>query len=240
MTFGNALRLGFLGLLTLVMGVPGILLALLLPGKRLKGKVFLLVSKNYSRILLSAFRIRVVVSGLGNIDPARPYVFMSNHVSHADSPALALVIPHPLHWVFKKELAKVPVFGWVLLACGQIMVDRSDPERSRAVLEEAFAGLSGNSSVMIYPEGTRSRDGALQPFKKGGFWMALQAGLPIVPVRVSGSREVVAADTLVVNPGTVRVDIFPSVETRGKTPADIPDLMARVREAMTSGTTGPG
>ncbi|MGE5663298.1 MAG: lysophospholipid acyltransferase family protein [Deltaproteobacteria bacterium] len=240
MTFGNVLRLGFLGLLTLVMGVPGILLALLLPGRRLKGRVFLFVSKNYSRIVLFAFRVRVVVSGLDNVDPARPYVFMSNHVSHVDSPALALVIPHPLHWVFKKELAKIPVFGWVLLACGQIMVDRRDPEQSRATLEEALSGLSGNSSVMIYPEGTRSRDGALQPFKKGGFWMALQAGLPIVPVRVSGTREIVAADTLVVNPGTVRVDVFPPVETRGKAAADIPDLMARVREAMASGTTGPG
>ena len=93
---------------------------------------------------------------------------------------------------------------------------------------------------MIYPEGTRSRDGAVQPFKKGGFWMAVQSGLPIVPVRVSGTREIVAADTLVVNPGTVRVEIFPPVATRGKTPADIPGLMARVREAMTSGTTDPG
>lgn len=239
MTVANALRLGFLGLLTVAMGVPGIALALLLPGKRLKGRVFLLVSKNYSRIVLCAFRIRVAVSGLGNIDPERPYVFMSNHVSHVDSPALALVIPHPLHWVFKKELARIPVFGWVLLACGQIMVDRSDPERSRATLEAALSGLSRNSSVMIYPEGTRSRDGALQPFKKGGFWMAVQAGLPIVPVRVSGTRAIVAADTLAINPGTVRVEIFPPVETRGKTSADIPDLMARVREAMASGTTGP-
>ncbi len=240
MTFGNALRLGFIGFLTLVVGLPGTLLALLLPGKRLKGKVFLLVSKNYSRIILFVFRIRVAVAGLGNIDPARPYVFMSNHLSHADSLALALVIPHPLHWVFKKELAKIPVFGWVLLACGQIMVDRSDPERSRAILVEALAGLAGNSSVMIYPEGTRSRDGALQPFKKGGFWMALQAGLPIVPVRVSGTREIVAADTLDVKPGAVRVDIFPPIETSGKTAADIPGLMARVWEAMTPGTTGPG
>ncbi len=240
MTPGNALRLGFLGLVTLLVGAPGIVLALLLPGKRLKGRVFLVVSKAYSRVVLRAFGIRVAASGLGNIDPARPYVFMSNHLSHVDSPALALVIPQPLHWVFKKELAKIPVFGWVLLACGQIMVDRSDPERSRATLGEALAELSGNSSVMIYPEGTRSRDGALQPFKKGGFWMAIQAGLPIVPVRVSGTREIVAAGSLAVKPGTVRVAVFPPVETRGRTPADIPDLMARVREAMTSGTTGPG
>ncbi len=240
MTFGNALRLGFLGLLTLVMGIPAIVIALLLPGRRRKGRLFLLVAKTYSRILFGVFGVRVAVSGLGNIDPARPYVFMSNHVSHADAPALALVIPQPLHWVFKRELARIPVFGWVLLACGQIMVDRSDPEASRATLDRALSGLSGNSSVIIYPEGTRSRDGALQPFKKGGFWMAVQAGLPIVPVRVSGTREIVAAGSLAVKPGTARVELFPSVETRGRTPDDIPELMARVREAMASGTTGPG
>ncbi len=240
MTAGDAARLSFLGLVTLVLGVPGIALALLLPGTRLKARLFHLVSKSYARIVLSAFGVRVDASGLGNIDPARPYVFMSNHLSHVDSPALALVIPQPLHWVFKRELAKIPVFGWVLLACGQIMVDRSDPEGSRATLDRAFARLSGNSSVMIYPEGTRSRDGALQPFKKGGFWMALQAGVPIVPVRVSGTREIVPAGSVVVRPGTVGVAILPPVETRGKTPDDIPGLMARVREAMTSGTTGPG
>ncbi len=240
MTPGNVLRLGFLGLVTLVVGVPGTILALLLPGKRLKGRLFHLVARAYARVALAAFGVRVAASGLENIDPARPYVYMSNHLSHVDAPALALVVPQPLYWVFKKELARIPVFGWALLACGQIMVDRSDPEGSRATLDEAAAGLSGNSSVMIYPEGTRSRDGALQPFKKGGFWMALRAGLPIVPVRVSGSREIVPAGTLVVRPGTVRVAVLPPIETRGRTPDDIPELMARVREAMVPGTTGPG
>jgi 1-acyl-sn-glycerol-3-phosphate acyltransferase len=221
MTFLNAVQLFLLGVLTLVMGVPAILLSFLLPGKNRKGKLFRLVSRTYARISMWFFRIEVAGRGMENIDALRPYVFMSNHVSHADSPALALVISHPLHWVFKKELAQIPVFGWVLLACGQIMVDRSDPEKSRA-----------------YPEGTRSRDGNLQRFKKGGFWMALQVGLPIVPVRVSGSREVVPADTLRIRPGTVTVEIFPPIETRGKTAADIPDLMARVREAMLSGRKG--
>jgi len=240
MTFLNVGQLILLGILTLVMGVPAILLALLLPGKPLKGKLFLLVSRTYARIALWFLRIKVVGRGMENIDAGSPYVFMSNHISHADSPALALVISHPLHWVFKKELARIPVFGWVLLACGQIMVDRSSPEKSRAALEEALSGLSGNNSVMIYPEGTRSRDGSLGPFKKGGFWMALQVGLPIVPVRVSGSREVVAADTLRIRPGTVTVEIFPPIATRGKNTADIPEFMSRVREAMLSGTTDPG
>jgi 1-acyl-sn-glycerol-3-phosphate acyltransferase len=240
MTLLNAAQLVLLGILTLVIGVPAILLALLLPGKTLKGKLFLVVSKTYARLVLGFFRVKVGGRGLGNIDPGKPYVFMSNHASHVDSPALALVISHPLHWVFKKELARIPVFGWALLACGQIMVDRADPGKSREALAKALSGLSGNNSVMIYPEGTRSRDGNLKPFKKGGFWMALQTGLPIVPVRVSGSREIVAPDTLRVRPGSITVEILPPIETRGKTPADIPDLMGRVREAVLSGTTDPG
>ncbi|OGP78308.1 MAG: hypothetical protein A2Z13_10785 [Deltaproteobacteria bacterium RBG_16_64_85] len=240
MTLLNALQLFLIGILTLVFGVPGTLLALLLPGKALKGKLFLWVSKNYSRIVLLALGVKVAGRGLENIDVGKPYVFMSNHVSHADSPALASVIPHPLHWVFKKELSKIPVFGWILLAGGQIMIDRSDPEGSKAVLERALAGLSGNNSVMIYPEGTRSRDGKLQPLKKGGFWMALQAGLPIVPVRVSGTREIVAADTLRIRPGNVVVEVFPPIPTVGKAAADLPELMRQVQEVMLSGTPDPG
>lgn len=235
MTIVNALQLFLLGALTLVMGVPAILVAMLLPGKARKGRWFRIVSKTYSRISLSFFGIRVAMRGRERVDPSKPYVFMSNHVSHADSPALALTIPHPLHWVFKKELGKIPVFGWVLRSGGQVMVDRSSPERARAALAEALAGLSGSNSILIYPEGRRSRDGKLQPFKKGGFWMALEAGLPIAPVRVSGSRDVVAADTLRVRPGTITVEILPPIETAGKTAADIPALMKQVRAAMLSG-----
>lgn len=239
MTAVNALQLLFLALLTLVMGVPGIVVGMLLPGRALKGRLFRIVSKNYGRVAFAFFRIRVEARGLSRIDPRRPYLFMANHISHVDSPALAIVIPQPLYWVFKKELARIPVFGWVLLALGQIMVDRADAEQSRAALAAAAGELSGNGSIMIYPEGTRSRDGALQRFKKGGFWIALAAGLPIVPVRVSGSREIVAAGTLRVRPGTVTVEILSPVPTQGKTPDDIPELMERVRAAMTAGTQGP-
>lgn len=239
MTFSSALKWIFLGLLLLAFGLPGTLLGLLLPGKTLKGKLFLWVSRNYSRIALFVLGIKVACRGLENIDIRESYVFMSNHVSHADSPALASVIPHSLHWVFKKELSRIPVLGWLLLAAGQIMVDRSDPEKSRAALGEALSELAGNNSVMIYPEGTRSRDGRLQPLKKGGFWMALHAGRPIVPVRVSGTRDIVAAGMLRIEPGNVLVEVFPPIPTAGKGVQDIQELMDRVREAMLSGTTGP-
>lgn len=236
----NVPQLLFLGLVTLLFGLPSVIVLLLLPGKRLKGRYFQCLAKAYSRTVLGAFGVKVAVRGLERIDSGRPYIFMSNHASHIDSPALALVIPQPLHWVFKKELSKIPVFGWVLLSGGQIMVDRADPEGAKAALREALAGLSGSSSVMIYPEGTRSRDGMLQPLKKGGFHMAVGSGLPIVPVRVSGSCDIVAAGTLAIRPGTVTIELFPPIPTEGRTAADIPELMSRVAEVLGGGTPDPG
>ncbi len=234
MSVVNVLQYFVLGLITLVLGTPAILLGILLPGLHFKGRLFRIVSKAFSRATLGIFGIRVEAHGLENIDPRRPYVFMSNHASHADSPALVLAIPQPLHFVFKKELARIPVFGWALLALGQIMVDRADRRQSRLSLDAGLSGLSGSNSVLVYPEGSRSRDGLLQPFKKGGFHMALRAGLPIVPVRVSGSREIVAAGTLRVRPGTVRIDLLPPVATEGMSPADLPALVETVRAAILS------
>ena len=115
------------------------------------------------------------------------------------------------------------------------MVDRADRQQAAGALQKALEGLSGNNSIMIYPEGTRSRDGRLLPLKKGGFRMAVQAGIPIVPVRVSGTREIVAADSLRVVGGTACVEILAPIPVEGKTLADIPELMSAVREALSGG-----
>jgi 1-acyl-sn-glycerol-3-phosphate acyltransferase len=231
-TVRNAFQLSVLGLWTLVVGTPAIVAGLLAPGRRRKGKIFCWVTKIYSRVALPLFGVTVETRGLTRVDRGRPYVFMSNHVSHVDSPALAVSIPHPMFWVFKKELSKIPVFGWVLLSLGQIMVDRTNFVQARTAMESALEGLSGNQSVLIYPEGTRSRDGSLQRLKKGGFFLAVQAGLPIVPVRVSGSGDIVAAGSLAVRPGHVVVELFDPIPTAGKSEADVPELMARVRDAL--------
>ena len=170
MTIKNAIQLFLLALLTLVIGIPAILLGLLVPGQSRKGRIFRWVTKSYSAVALPLFGVTLETRGLSRVDRGKPYVFMSNHVSHVDSPALALSIPHPLHWVFKK----------------------------------------------------------------GGFSISLRAGLPIVPVRVSGSRDIVPSGLLSVRPGHVVVELFDPVPTDGLTEADIPALMARVRDALLS------
>jgi len=233
-TVRSVLQLAAVGLATLVVGLPAIALGLLVPGQRRKGKVFRWVTKIYSGILLPVFGVTVETCGLSRVDRNAPYVFMSNHASHIDSLALAVSIPHPLHWVFKKELSKIPVFGWVLLSLGQIMVDRRNAMQSRIALASAASALAGNNSVLIYVEGTRSKDGKLQRLKKGGFHIALQSALPIVPVRVSGSHDIIPAGSLRVRPGRVVVELFDPIPTKGKTEADIPELMTRVRDVLLS------
>jgi 1-acyl-sn-glycerol-3-phosphate acyltransferase len=233
-TARTVFQMAIVGLATLVVGVPAIVLGLLVPGQSRKGKIFRWVTKGYSRILLPVFGVAVETRGLSRVDLRSPYVFMSNHASHVDSLALAVSIPHPLHWVFKKELSKIPIFGWVLLSLGQIMVDRSNAVQSRTALANAASGLTGNHSVLIYVEGTRSKDGKLQPLKKGGFHIALQAGLPIVPVRVSGSHDIIPSGSLRVRPGRVVVELFDPIPTEEKTDADIPALMGKVRDALLS------
>lgn len=234
MTARTVFQGAFLGLVTLVIGVPAIALGLLVPGQNRKGKIFRWVTKSYSMILLPVFGVAVETRGVSRVDRNAPYVFMSNHASHVDSLALAVSIPHPLHWVFKKELSKIPIFGWVLLSLGQIMVDRRNAAQSRTALLNAASALTGNNSVLIYAEGTRSKDGKLQPLKKGGFHIALQSGLPIVPVRVSGSHDIVPPGSLQVRPGRVVVELFEPIPTKGMTDADVPELMARVRDALLS------
>ena len=234
MTARTVFQMVIIGLATLVVGLPAIALGMLVPGRTRKGKIFRWVTKSYSRILLPVFGVNVETRGLSRVDRGKAYVFMSNHASHVDSLALAVSIPHPLHWVFKKELSRIPVFGWVLLSLGQIMVDRRSAAQSRTALSNAAAALEGNNSVLIYVEGTRSKDGKLQPLKKGGFHIALQSGLEIVPVRVSGSHEIIPPGSLRVRPGRVVVELFDPIPTEGKTEADVPELMAKVREALLS------
>jgi 1-acyl-sn-glycerol-3-phosphate acyltransferase len=224
----------FVTVITVVLVPPFMILGFFLPGLTLKGRLFRPLAKIYSRIVFAAVRVRVVHRGMERIDPERPYVFMANHTSIADPPAMAIVIPQPFHCVFKKELARIPVFGWALLSLGQIMVDRENTSLARASLAGSISGLSGNNSILIFPEGQVNRGGRLLPLKKGGFHLALQAGLPIVPARIEGAGKVcppVGSGRF--HKGVISIEVFPPLEVRGKTESDIPALMEEVRRRLT-------
>ncbi len=224
----------FVVVVTVALLPPFMFLGFFRAGLTRKGRIFRPLAKIYSKVLFAAFRVRVVHRGFEQIDPQSPYVFMPNHASIADPLAMAITIPQPFHCVFKKELARIPVFGWALLSLGQIMVDRENTEQARAALVEAVSGLSGNNSVLIFPEGWVSKDGQLLPLKKGGFHLAIQTGLPIVPVRIDGARKVCPpGGSGRFHKGGISVQVFPPLSVRGKTETDIPVLMEKVRDCLT-------
>ena len=220
-------------IVTLLVGIPAILAGSLQRGLARKGRVFRIVSKVYARALFGAFGVRVESVGIDRIDPGAPYVFMARHTSIADPLAVALALSHPLHFVFKREFARIPVFGWALTCLGQIVVDREDRDQAKASLDTAASGVSGNSSVVIFPEGRVSPDGALQPLKKGGFHLALQTGFPIAPLRIEGARLVCPPrGSGHFHPGVIRVAVLPPIPVAGAKEGDIPALMESVRSLL--------
>jgi 1-acyl-sn-glycerol-3-phosphate acyltransferase len=183
--------------------------------------------------------IRLDVRGRENLGRGETYLVMSNHQSHYDIPVLFVVIGSNIRMIAKKELFRVPIFGRALAAGGFIAIDRNNRARAFRSLQQANDLLSSGTHVWIAPEGTRSKDGHLLPFKKGAFYLALEAGLPILPVTVSGTRNALPAGTFLSSAGaTVRVTIHPKIDPRpfaaqGKLGRDA--LMTRVRESLESG-----
>lgn len=134
------------------------------------------------------------VKGAEQLDAKKDYIFYANHSSYYDIPALCAAVPHPLFFIAKREILKVPIFGWGMWAIGMVFVDRSNPEKARASMNKAALAIQNGKSVLAFPEGTRSRTGTLQQFKKGIFHVARQGPIAMVPIAISGSRQVLAHD----------------------------------------------
>lgn len=178
---------------------------------------------------------RVVVQGRENVQPGRGFVILANHQSHFDVLAFIAAWRRQHRWVIKQELRRIPVFGAATAAYGCVFVDRGDPKKAMASLRSAAPQLAQGVSIVVFPEGTRSNDGALLPFKKGGFLLAVENGAPILPVSISGSRFVLPNRTLSLLPGRITITIHPPIETRGMGPADLEALIERVRGVIASG-----
>jgi 1-acyl-sn-glycerol-3-phosphate acyltransferase len=176
---------------------------------------------------------RVTVRGLENLDRSRSYVFMSNHQSNADIVAIAAALADfQLRWVAKKELLRVPVFGWGLRALKNVVIDRSNREEAIESYRRARERIERGISVMVFPEGTRGPGRELLPFKKGGFVLALETQTAIVPVAVHGTRAVLPRNGWQIEGGEVEVVLGRPVETIGRSVADRNEVMEEVRHAI--------
>lgn len=183
----------------------------------------------WARIGLLLAGVQFEVEGREHLPATGAVVYMPNHQSNFDILALFAGLPGQFRWLAKEELFRIPLFGFAMRRTGYIAVDRSDRKKAILSMAEAARRIGAGTSVIVFPEGTRSPDGTLLPFKKGGFMLAIQAGAPIVPIAIRGSHEVMPKGSRWIHGGPLRVTIFPLVPTAGTTPAEREALMAQVR-----------
>jgi 1-acyl-sn-glycerol-3-phosphate acyltransferase len=186
----------------------------------------------WCRVIWSAYGIRWRTVGLGNVPGDAPYLIISNHCSHLDGPTLILALPHPIYFVIKQELARVPLWGPAAVKTGFITIDRGDSEQARARMRAAVDDIRRGRHVLVFPEGTRCPHDGMLPFKKGGFHLAVDAQVPILPVAVNRSRRLLPKGALWTPPGTVEVRVGEPIPTAGLGKDDVPALVERTRAAI--------
>lgn len=160
----------------------------------------------------------------------QPAIFMSNHESHVDAPFLANAIPIPAVYIAKKELRLIPFLGWLIWAAGMIFIDRKNRERAVLSMKKAATEIHGGKSVVLFPEGTRTRTGELGPFKKGGFHLAMDAGVPIVPIAMVGGYQLLPPHSLQLRSGSYRARFGQPVDTTSFKDRD--QLLEEVRKRI--------
>jgi 1-acyl-sn-glycerol-3-phosphate acyltransferase len=174
---------------------------------------------------------RFRTSGIRVADPRRPYVAVANHESFADI-FLISHLPWEMKWLSKEEIFRIPVMGWMMRMAGDIAVRRGERASRVEAIEECRDRLRKRVSVMILPEGTRSRTRELLPFKDGAFRLAIEEGCPILPMAVAGTRHAMAKGSLLFNRAVAEVRVLPPIPTDGLTLDDLPALRERVRTAI--------
>jgi 1-acyl-sn-glycerol-3-phosphate acyltransferase len=222
----------FLVMSTFFFGTIVIILAII-PGIDPRRNIGNWIGRFWSWMNLGLTGTTVEISGREKIRRHQSYVVMSNHQSLFDVWALIAYLPLQSRWVMKMELRSIPVFGLGCEKLGMIYVDRGDSEKAHESLETAKDKIKAGASVVFFPEGTRSPDGKIQEFKKGGFVMALATDTPILPITINGSRFALPKDMpLLMSPGTIQVLIHDPIPVSGLSYEDRAELMRRVREVI--------
>lgn len=196
------------------------------------GGVYDRVPHDWARDLMEVNGVTMEVEGLDRIPPGVPCVFAANHLSLVDIWLLLVALPGRLRFMAKRELSYYPFLGRALRAAGHIFIDRGNRDRALEAYGEAALVMRGGMSAIVFVEGTRSRDGQLREFKKGAFVLAIAAGVPVVPVRIDGTFEMLARNSLAFRPGPTRVRIGTPLSTDGLRYEDRDALVARCREAI--------
>jgi 1-acyl-sn-glycerol-3-phosphate acyltransferase len=193
----------------------------------------------WSRLLLRLFRVEVVAERLENA-PTGPAVYAANHASALDILVVFGHLPVDFRIVYKRSLSLVPLLGWAIWLGGHVPIDRSHPFRARRSLDRAARRIRGGTSVVVFPEGTRSPDATVRRFRRGSFALAIEAGVPVVPVSLVGVKDVVPHGLPSLRPGRVRVALHPPLQTAGRFAADAEALAEEVRTIVARSCAEPG
>jgi 1-acyl-sn-glycerol-3-phosphate acyltransferase len=215
-----------IGVFTIVLGTISIVSSLVDPSGDIGHKC----ARAWAWLILKTTGVRVTVRGVERLERGRSYVFASNHQSIYDIPIVFASIPLQLRIVAKDSLGSFPFLGWHLRRTGHLLVDRKNP--GAGIVKKMARLVGGARSLIVFPEGTRSVDGTVGRFKGGIFLVAIDAGLPIVPVSIAGSRHVMLKGRLMTRPGDVTLTIHDPIPTAGVGRAGARELAERVHEAV--------
>ena len=213
---------------TVVLGTAAILLSLF----DSSGNIPHLVARLWGKILLGITGTKVIIQGRENMNPQKSYILVSNHQSTFDIFALLGYLSIQFRWIAKASLFRTPFLGWAMSRIGYIPIERDSPKKAYRSMLRAAEKVQKGVSVIIFPEGTRSPDGNLQPFKKGVFLIALKSQAPILPIAIRGTAKIMQKGDWRAHPGNVQIIIGPPIVTAGIPPEKERELSERVRNAL--------
>jgi 1-acyl-sn-glycerol-3-phosphate acyltransferase len=196
------------------------------------GKILHWFARAWSKIILKTIFSPVTVTGFEKLDTSKPMVYAANHASAIDIPMLYVYLPFQFRIIHKKELLSYPIVGWHLKRSGQICIDQQNPARSIGNIRSAVKSLKAGMPLAIFPEGGRSRDGVILPFMAGAFFMAIKAQVPVVPVALAGTYDLLPMDTYHIKSQPMEVRFGTPIPTEGLTLRDMDGLSARVQKEL--------
>jgi 1-acyl-sn-glycerol-3-phosphate acyltransferase len=223
-------KLAVIGMITVPAALATIIIGLFDP----YGKHAYVISRIWTWMILTVAGVSLKVNGLNHIDPKRQYIFIANHQSNIDIPVLIQSLPgFQLRWIAKRELLRIPLFGWAMWAAKHITVNRSNRAEGMAILKKAQQRMRGGISLVIFPEGTRSMNGRPLPFKRGGLLLALKTQAAIVPVTINGSGKILAKGDWRIRRGIIEVTVGEPISVENYRRGTLRGLSAKVYAVIT-------
>jgi 1-acyl-sn-glycerol-3-phosphate acyltransferase len=188
----------------------------------------------WSKIILWGSGVRVEINGLDVVDKEKTYIYIPNHLSFFDIFALLAYIPVDFKFIFKEEIMRVPILGWAMRRARYISIGRSSPTKAKSTFKQAVDKIRSGASIVIFAEGTRSKNGHLQPLKRGAFYLAIESGAPIVPVAIKGTNEIMPKGSFKIKKGSIKIQLGRPIETIHYKRQNMPDLIKKVTGCLST------